>query len=210
MRVGASQLPLQQAEGALHGISLDVDNPGHQPAGLQRSDAGLHILLATGGQQHVDEVGTRVGLFLALEVDGHFTERVRNVLVGLDDDLVFHLGVVHRGVHFDDLGDDSRSGNGDGSFLCGRLQDRQRLPDGVAHGIDVTDVLLDHRVHRQLPDDVVLDAITPVLQAELEQLHGGGTDVHAQQGSCFSAQKLQHVCQPECAPLTLGAVSFRV
>ena len=60
--------------------------------------------------------------------------------------------------------------------------------DGLADRLDLNDVLLHHRIGRQRLDCIVLDPIAASALGELQQLDGGGADVHADQRCLGSSE----------------------
>jgi hypothetical protein len=95
--------------------------------------------LRTGGDQHLDVAGRRRAGADDAEVQAHFVERERDVLVGLGLDLQFHLFFAQTGRQHDLLGDH------------GRLRHRHHdllglgaaLADHTAHGLGHLVELLD-------------------------------------------------------------------
>ena len=118
-----TQLAAQQRIGALQRVGLDVDHLGGQAGQRQGRFANLDVLFPTGGQEYVHALGIARGESLDLEVDGDFLQRIGDVLVGLDLQLVFQFILGKPGLHLDGLGDHRRTGDGD----HGRLQVGFRL-----------------------------------------------------------------------------------
>lgn len=118
-----TQLAAQQRIGALQRVGLDVDHLGGQAGQRQGRFANLDVFFPTGGQEYVHALGIARGEPLDLEVDGDFLQRIGDVLVGLDLQLVFQFILGKPGLHLDGLGDHRRTGDGD----HGRLQVGFRL-----------------------------------------------------------------------------------
>ena len=147
----------------------------------QRRFAQLHVLRTRGGQQHLDHfrvVGHRAE---HLEIEVHFLDRVRDVVDRLELDLGFQVVLVQLGGHRDDLGDHRRAGHRGRGVPGPGAGAVDRAPDGLAHRLDLDDVLLDHRVGRQRLDRVVFDTVSAADLPQLEQLDRGRTDVDADQ-----------------------------
>jgi hypothetical protein len=92
-------------------------------------------------------------------------QRVGDILVGLDHDLVFHLRIGERGDHFDGLRNYRGSSHSTAFFLRG-FQDADCGTNTFAHRIDVPDVLLNHRIGRKRPNHMLVEAIGIIRSAE--------------------------------------------
>ena len=165
------ELLLDQRISALKGIGFNVDNPGFQAGNFKHIFPDIHVLFPTSRQEHFYFVRVRFGRPLNLKIQGHFIQRIRNVLICFEADLVFHLELVKATVHFDDLGDDRRTGHRDSSlFDAGAGLGRHPL-EHFAHSFDVGDIFLDYRISRQRLYGIALDPITTAMFRQLEQLH---------------------------------------
>ena len=84
---------------------------------------------------------------------------------------------------------------------------RQRASDGLAHRLDLDDVLFDDGIGRQRLDRVMLHAIAATGLAQLQQLDGSRTDVDTNQRRLLGCKK-PHGVSP--LPLTPTTRSWRM
>jgi hypothetical protein len=150
---GIGQAADQPTGGKPCRVRFDVDDQRLQAGRLGQALAVLHLFLARSGDQHLDVAGGRAAGADHAEVQAHFIERERDVLVGfgLDLDLQVLLGQAARQDNL--LGDHRR----------GRQRHRNIARAGAA--------LLDDAPHR-LGDLVELLDVAVVDPAALQGLDG--------------------------------------
>ncbi|MNQ66837.1 hypothetical protein D3C85_813390 [compost metagenome] len=151
-----AHLGREQGVGALQCVGFDIDHLGIEPGQCQRGFAHFDVFLATGGQQHVDPFRIACRGALHFEIDGHFFQRVGDVLVGLDLQLVLQVVVGEPGFHFDGLGDHGRTGHGYRSDLDAGTCLGDHSGKGLPHALQLSNVLLDHCVWRERLDGIGL------------------------------------------------------
>ena len=144
--VTTTQLRLQQAVSAFEGIRLDIDHFRGKPSERKGCLADLDVLLAACSQQHLYPFGVTRRRPLHFEIDGDFFQRVRNVLIGLDLQLVFQVVLGKTRFHFDGLGDDSRTRHSNRGRLDAGLGLGQHARKRLTDPLQLGDVLLYHCV----------------------------------------------------------------
>ena len=141
-------------------MGLDVHDRRFDLAEVERRFAHLDVFLPAGRQQNFDLFRIALRETLNLEVDGHLVERVRNVLIRLDGDLVFHLLVVEFSIHLDGLGDHRRSGNSDRRLFGRALRAAGHSLDRFTYTLDIANILLNDGIRRQRFHRISFDPIT--------------------------------------------------
>src|SRR5207302_832723 len=133
----------------------------------QRREAGevrdrdpvLDLLLAGGGDQHLLLLGVVRRRTERLEIEIHFLERERNVLVRLAFDLDFELIVVQPRRHDDLLGDHGAGRHRHRDMLGARAKALVRAFHRIGRLLEVADVAVDHRIANERFDGIALDSV---------------------------------------------------
>ena len=185
----SAQLRLQQTVGTFEGIGFDVDHFRGKPRKRKRGLADLDVFLAACRQQHLDTLGITRRRPLNLEIDGHFFQRVGNVLIRLDLELILQIVLGKPGFHFDGFGDDGRTGNGYGSCLDAALGLGQYARQGLTDPLQLGDILLYHCIWRKRLDCISLYLVAASRATQFEELDRSRADIDPQQRIRFLSEE---------------------
>ena len=150
---------------------LDVDDIGFQPRGFGSRHPVLDLFLAGRRDQDIDVVAV-TDFSEDLEVEVHFLERERNVLIGFRLDLQFHLLLAQATRQHDTLGDHRRCGQGHGHQLGAAGHASQTAAQGFGYRFEIGDVAVRYGISGKWLDGVALDLETGLgFTREFHHLH---------------------------------------
>ena len=187
--VTATQLRLQQTVSALEGIGLDIDHFRGKPGEREGCFADLHVFLAACGQQHLNPLGVTRRRALNFEIDGDFFQRVGDVLVSLDLQLVFQVILGKAGFHFDGFGDDRRTSHSNRGRLDPALGLGQHARERLTDPLQLGDVLLYHCVRWKRLDGISLYLVAASRATQFEELDRSRADIDPQQRIRFLSEE---------------------
>jgi hypothetical protein len=173
------------------GVRLDVQDDRRQPGRLGQALAILHAVLARRGEQHLDITQRCRARADDAEVETHFVERERNVLIGFGLDLKLHLFLAQTGGQDDLLGDDRGLRHRHHHLLGAGAA----LADHAAHGfgdfVELLDLAIgDPALLEGFEREAFEHKIARRGLAEFHQLDAGRTHVQPDHRRRLSAQQL--------------------
>ena len=127
-----------------------------------------------------------------LEIEVHFLERERDVLVRFGLDLQLELLFAKARGHHDPFRDDGAGRHGHRHMLRARAQTLVRAAHGIGYGFEVVDVAVNDCVARERLDRIPFDPITALPGVDdLEHLHGRRANVEAEQGGRLGRKQVE-------------------
>src|SRR5882762_1001288 len=178
----AGQRLHHQRQGRLLREGLDVHHQRLEAGEMRDRDTVLDLLLACGGDQHLLILGVVRRRAERLEIQIHFLERERNVLVRLAFDLDFELVLAQPRGHHDLLGDHRAGRHRHRDVLGARAEALVRALHRIGCLLEVADVAVDHGIAKERLDGVALDSVGTFARFDdLEHLYGRRADVQPEQ-----------------------------
>src|SRR5882724_1262172 len=178
----AGQRLHHQRQGRLLREGLDVHHQRLETGEVRDRDTVLDLLLARGGDQHLLLLGVVRRRPERLEIQIHFLERERNVLVRLAFDLDFELVLAQPRRDHDLLGDHGAGRHRHRDVPGARAKALVRALHRIGRLLEIADVAVDHRIANERLDGIALDPVrTSARFNDLEHLYRRRADVQPEQ-----------------------------